>query len=91
MQTPESQPDTSQNPENEDFVLPNAPKADQDVWREKSTIMAFGVLFILPILVILLCVVFFLPYIYNTLIVEPQSGAITQTAPGKLPPTYGER
>lgn len=43
---------------------------------DRSTILAFGVLFVLPAVIILFAVLFFLPYMVRTIQEEP-SGATT--------------
>lgn len=53
---------------------------------DRTTMVAFGLLFIVPLLIIILSLLLFLPFIHSQLTEEP-SGAQVQTSANGLTPT----
>ncbi len=51
---------------------------------DRTTVIAFGLLFVLPAVIIVFTALFFLPYILNTLVTDPSGVAVP--APNLPPP-----
>ena len=58
----------------------------RDEESDRTTMVAFGLLFIVPLLIIILSMLLLLPFIHSQL-VEDQSGAQVQTSTNGLTPT----
>jgi hypothetical protein len=82
--TPESNPEPPLAAADEAQGTPDAPfKSDRSELFDRTTIIAFGVLFVLPAVIILFTVLFFLPYILSTLTANPSGASIPSP---NLPP-----
>lgn len=56
--------------------------------EERSTMVAFGLLFVLPLFIILFAMLLLLPFINSQLNQDPNPGGATvQSSPNQLPPT----
>ena len=83
--TPETREETPTSPISSRQKLAEPPKTLREEAFDRTTVIAFGLLFVLPAIIIAFTVLFFLPYMLNTLNVNP-SGA-TSSAPNVLPPS----
>jgi len=62
--------------------LPNQTKKPEELKADNSTAIAIGVLFVLPIVVILFSLVFLFPYMMRTMLPQEQEGGtITNNGP----------
>jgi ATP-dependent Zn protease len=69
--------------------LPNQKKKTEELKVDKSTTAAIGVLFVLPVVIILFSLIFLFPYMMRTMLYEEQEGGtIMNSGPtqGQLPP-----
>lgn len=56
--------------------------------QDRSTMVAFGLLFVVPLLIIVFSVLLLLPFINSQLTQDPDPGGATvQTSPNQLPPS----